>query len=308
MSLSFALSAAAQDTSEEKIGTTEICFDTHDERGNRIVGEQETNTGDLVADSLYYLFDNMGFDVDAAIVNGGDLYNKLITGDITRQTCKEILARGSFACLQTVTGQQLLDALEWGVRNAGNGESPGFLQVSGITYTVDISIPSTVKADHLGVWTGAPDKYRVYDVNIFNKESGYWEELDLTKSYSLAGFDHILRHMEYGFNMFEGSDCVIDAVAEDYTVLVNYIQSFENGKVESKGSPLIKKYKRFLINYGELNGAGRISYIKQEPPSANDPSDTESNESSNVPTIIVCSAIIAVVIVVAAIWLKKKKK
>ena len=59
----------------------------------------------------------MDMDVDAAIMNGGGIRNNATTGDISYKTCKNIHTFGNVACLQTVTGQQLLDALEWGAKN-----------------------------------------------------------------------------------------------------------------------------------------------------------------------------------------------
>ena len=76
----------------------------------RLVRSQETNVGDFCADALYYLFDNMGLDVDVAVMNGGGIRNTTTTGEISYLTCKEIHTFGNVACLQTVTGQQILDA------------------------------------------------------------------------------------------------------------------------------------------------------------------------------------------------------
>ena len=220
------------------IGSTADTLDNYDAEGNRLVRKQETNTGDFAADALYYLFDNMGLDVDVAIMNGGGIRNGAITGDISYLTCKEIHTFGNVACLQTVTGQQILDALEWGAKDAGAAENGGFLQVSGLTYTIDTSIPSTVQQDDIGVWTGGPTgEYRVTDVQVLNNETGAYEPLDLTASYNLAGYNYTLRDLGDGFAMFEGAVNVLDYVMEDYMVLANYVQSFENGVVTGYAEP-----------------------------------------------------------------------
>ena len=104
----------------EVIGHTALTFDNYDrnvpadQNAIRLVRKQETNTGDFAADALYYLFDNMDLDVDLAIMNGGGVRNNAVTGDISYKTCKTIHTFGNVACLITVTGQQILDALEWG--------------------------------------------------------------------------------------------------------------------------------------------------------------------------------------------------
>ncbi len=244
----------------EIIGSTELTFDNYDAEGNRLVRSQETNTGDFAADALYYLFDNMGLDVDVAIMNGGGVRNKAITGDISYLTAKQIHTFGNVACLQTITGQQLLDALEWGARCAGTGEEcGGFLQVSGITYQIDAEWPTSVQQDDKGVWVGAPTGgYRVHDVKVYNKETNAYEDLDLTASYNLAGYNYTLRDLGDGFNMFDGAVNVLDYVMEDYMVLANYVQAFEGGAVNGTNSPLLAKYDGMLLDYSTVNGSGRI--------------------------------------------------
>ena len=245
------------------IGSANVALGNYDADGNRLVRSQETNTGDFCADALYYLFDNMGLDVDVAIMNGGGIRNKTaITGEMSFKTAKEIHTFGNVACLQTITGQQLLDALEWGARDAGTGkECGGFLHVSGITYMIDTEWPSSVGMDDKGVWTGAPTGgYRVHDVMVYNKETNAYEPLDLEANYNLAGYNYTLRDLGDGFNMFSGAVNVLDYVMEDYMVLANYIQAFEGGVVDATNSPLLAKYANLLLNYSDLAGSGRIVF------------------------------------------------
>ena len=230
----------------------------------RLVRKQETNTGDFAADALYYLFDNMGLDVDVAVMNGGGIRNTSTTGDISYLTCKEIHTFGNVACLQTVTGQQILDALEWGAKDvAPEGvpavENGGFLQVSGLRYTINTAIPSTVQQDDKGVWTGGPTgAYRVTNVEVLNNETGAYEPLDLAAQYNLAGYNYTLRDLGDGFAMFTGAVNVLDYVAEDYMVLAAYVQSFENGEVTGYETP-----------------AGRITIVNE--PAAAFPTDVAEN-------------------------------
>ena len=247
------------------IGTAKVTLGNYDANGKRLVRSQETNAGDFCADALYYLFDNMGLDVDVAIMNGGGIRNKAVTGELTYKVAKEIHTFGNVACLQTITGQQLLDALEWGARSAGTGEEcGGFLQVAGITYDINAAWPSSVQMDDKGVWVGAPTGgYRVSNVQVYNKKTQAYEPLDLTASYNLAGYNYTLRDLGDGFNMFSGAVNVLDYVMEDYMVLANYIQGFENGVVKATNSPLAAKYAGMKIDYGTLNGAGRIAINAQ---------------------------------------------
>lgn len=251
--------AEINDSLGEVIGVAEIVLDNYDSDGNRLVRKQSTNTGDFAADALYYLFDEMGMDVDVAVMNGGGVRNTAITGELTYLTCKEIHTFGNVACLLQVTGQQLLDALEWGSKGItadGSAENGSLLHVSGLQYTLDLSYDSTVQFDDKDVWTGPPTgDYRVKDVRILNKQTGAYEPLDLTATYNLAGYNYTLRDLGGGFAMLNGAVNVLDYVAEDYMVLANYIQSFPAD--EKTGLPTISAED----GYEDVHGSGRITVI-----------------------------------------------
>lgn len=245
----------------EVIGYAEVTFDNYDADGNRLVRRQGTNTGDFAADALYYLFDEMDMDVDVAVMNGGGIRNEAITGELSYLSCKEIHTFGNVACLLQVTGQQLLDALEWGSKGItadGSGENGSLLHVSGLKYTLDLSYDSTVQFDDKDVWTGPPiGEYRVKDIQILNKETGEYEALDLAATYNLAGYNYTLRDLGGGFAMLNGAVNVLDYVAEDYMVLANYIQSFPVS--ETNGLPTISANS----SYSDVTGSGRITVVSE---------------------------------------------
>ena len=260
----------------EVIGHLDVTLDNYDANGKRLVRKQETNTGAFCADALYYLFDNMDLDVDVAIMNGGGVRNKAITGDFSYKTAKEIHTFGNVACLQTITGQQLLDALEWGARGTTEQEIGGFLHVAGITYEIDTSIQSTVQQDDKGVWTGAPTgEYRVKNVKILDKATGEYVALDLEAKYNLAGYNYTLRDLGDGFAMFDGAVNVLDYVMEDYMVLANYVKGFADGVVGAENSPLNAKYAALNINYAEVTGDGRIELVDGSAEDVTPPEDDE---------------------------------
>ena len=257
----------------EVIGTTDCVLDNYDETGARLVRRMETNTGDFTTDALYYVFDSMGLVVDAAIMNGGGIRNTAVTGEISYKTCKEIHTFGNVACLITVTGQQLLDALEWGVRELSSEvvvESGAFMQVSGLKYDVDVSIPSTVQEDDKGVWTGGPTgEYRVSNVQVLSRQTGEYEPLELDAEYNLAGYNYTLRNLGDGYAMFAGAEAVLDYVMEDYMVLASYVQSFP---VDAEtGLPCV-------TGYDSVYGTGRINVY-----GAAEPGQAESGETESAP-------------------------
>ena len=281
--------------------------------------------GSMLDYALYYLFDNMDLDVDIAIMNGGGIRNKAITGDITYKVCKEIHTFGNVACLQTVTGQQLLDALEWGARTAGTGEeNGGFLHVSGMTYKIDGEWPESTQVDDKGVWIGAPTGgYRVHDVQIYNKETNAYEPLELNAKYNMAGYNYTLRDLGDGFNMFSSAVNILDYVMEDYMVLANYVKGFENGAVEASNSPLLAKYPNMLLDYSTTDGSGRIvleeavrEEVKEEEQEVVQTPETEEEvveeapiaEEKNNNTIVYVVLICALAVIIIAFAVKKNKK
>ena len=237
------------------IGTTECVLNNYTEDGTRLVRSQETNSGDFAADALYYLFSKTsavdGYPVNMAIMNGGGIRNEAITGEISYLTCKNMHTFGNVACLIQVTGQQILDALEFGARGVGTGEEiGGFLHVSGATYTIDTSIPSSCTMDDKGVFTGVDGEYRVKDVMIVDPITGESAPLDVDATYNLAGYNYTLRDLGDGFSMFQGATNILDYVMEDYMVLANYVQAFED--TDGDGLPNV-------TGYDNLEGAGRIT-------------------------------------------------
>lgn len=276
---------------KQKVGETNVVLENSSEDGKQLACMQETNTGDFAADALYYLFDQMDMDVDGAIVYGGGIRNEAIKGVMTYKTCKDIQPFSDSVCLQIITGQQLLDALEWGARRAGSGEEcNGLLQVSGIRYQVDTQWPdSTQKNDDGIMWIGGPtDGYRVHDVEIYDKTMDGWKPLDAQADYRIAGSDFILRNSGNGFNMFSSAVNVIDYVMRGYMVLSNYVQAFEDKTVMASNSPLLEKYPSFGIDYGFSDGSGRILFAegKHEPvPSEEAIVPTEVTETAPAETV-----------------------
>ena len=310
---------------KQKIGESQVILDNYAEDGTRLVRKQETNTGDFAADALYYLFDQMDMNVDAAIVNGGGIRNQAVTGTMTYKTCKDIHTFGNIACLQTVTGQQLLDALEWGARFAGSDqECGGFLQVSGIRYQIDTAWPDSTQKDENSMWIGGPTGgYRVHDVTVYDRETDSWKPLNLQETYRLAGYNYTLRNAGDGYNMFSSAVNVVDYVMEDYMVLANYVQAFESKTVLASNSPLQEKYPGFGIDYGVVNGSGRIvnaptdhtpepteeTTVPEETtevPATTEVTDIET-ESAPFPVIPLLVAVISLILIVCLILFVRKE-
>lgn len=238
--------------------------------GKRRIRSAETNLGDFVADGIYTYFNEVEkLHCDVAIMNGGGIRADVPAGDWTFKTCKQVSPFGNVACLMSVTGKQIQDALEFAARFAGEGgkENGGFLQVAGATYEIHTDIPNTVQTDEKNVWIGsATGTPRVQNVKIYDKASGSYLPLDPNKTYALAGMNYTLRNLGDGFAMFDGAELIKDYVSEDYLVMSTYAMIFDGADaaglphLSSANSPLAA-YPGYLLNYEQPYGAGRITIL-----------------------------------------------
>ena len=255
----------------EKIAVGDSDFYVSDPAtGKRRIRSAETNLGDFVADGIYTYFNEVEkLHCDVAIMNGGGIRADVPAGDWTFKTCKQVSPFGNVACLMSVTGKQIQDALEFAARFAGEDgkENGGFLQVAGATYEIQTDIPNTVQTDEKNVWIGsATGTPRVQNVKIYDKASGSYLPLDPGATYALAGMNYTLRNLGDGFAMFDGAELIKDYVSEDYLVMSTYAMIFDGADaaglphLSSANSPLAA-YPGYLLNYEQPYGAGRITIL-----------------------------------------------
>ena len=154
---------------------------------------------------------------------------------------------GNYGCVIEATGQQIKDALELGCKNYPE-ESGGFLQVSGMKYTIDASKPSAVVTNaDTGMFEKVDGEYRVTDIQIWNAEKSAYEPIDLTKTYKLAGTNYTLRLQGDGYTMFDGCNVVKDNTMVDNEVMSVYLKDVLKGVIGEE--------------YKDPKGQGRITVI-----------------------------------------------
>ena len=188
----------------------------------RIIRRAETNLGDLCADA--YL-DQSG-EADIAFVNGGGIRVQLNAGDLTLNNILTVHPFGNSLTVIEVTGQQVLDALEWSVHSLP-GEFGGFDQVAGLTFEYDATIESPVIEDDSKMFAGVDDtkERRVRNVLVGG------EPLDPEKTYKLASHDYQLLNNGDGYTMYEGCKVLQESVKLDNQVLIDYITGTLGGVV-----------------------------------------------------------------------------
>lgn len=186
-----------------------------------IARNAETNLGDLIADAFR---DQTGADV--AIMQAGSIRVSIPAGDITGRDILTVLPFNKELCTAEVSGQQILDALEFGVSKLPNMFG-GFLQVSGLTYEIDADVPSGCITDENGMFAGVSGERRVKNVMVGG------EPIDPDKVYTLAGDGYTLRSQGNGMAMF-GEEYVTGEVMKDYEALTNYIRDTLGGVISEE--------------------------------------------------------------------------
>lgn len=216
------------------LGHTDVELTVNDPAtGKRAVRSAETNLGDLCADAYRYV---LGADIGLA--NGGGVRASITPGNITYNDTLTVFPFGNMGCLAEVTGQQIKDALEMASRNCPE-ENGGFLQVSGLTYTINTSVPSSVQLDEKGNFLKVSGSYRVSDIKVGDAL------LDVNKTYTVASHNYMLKSAGDGMTMFEGSTILRDNIMTDVDLLSAYIRSNLGGNVSA--------------DYANPAGQGRIT-------------------------------------------------
>lgn len=190
---------AVQHELEERVnapvGTTAFALIDRTEQDDRLVRRQETNLGDLMADVSRYMTG-----ADIGVCNGGGLRAGIYKETITFGDIVSIWPFNNTLRVVECTGQQLLDALEVGVATLPK-ENGDFMHVSGLRYTVDTRIPSSVIWDENRMFDGVGKTRRIVKAEIFHTDSpdrmpyeqqGTWQSVDPEATYTIGGQSYII--------------------------------------------------------------------------------------------------------------------
>lgn len=248
-----------------KIGVTESpLYITDPATGKRMIRNRETNLGNFVSDAYRAITG-----ADIAIANGGGIRVDLLQGDVTRKNLMNVNTFKNEISVFEVTGQQILDALEWGAHNPLNEdktsltENGAFLHTSGLTYEINLAVEeSPVIADEKGAFAGIDETKprRVQNVKVDGRD------VDLNKLYTLAGSSYTIQNAGDGYTMFAGCRVVQDGIGNDQELLCEYLETNLNGVISAE-------------QYGNPYGQGRINIISKDEPV------TDPSEPTTAPTL-----------------------
>ena len=157
------------------------------------------------------------------MINAGIVRNNMKSGTVTYNNILNILPYSNDVITVRVSGQMLLDALEFGVSKLP-AISAGFPQVSGITFRVNQDIESSVVVDDKNQFVSVAGEYRVSDVMIGQ------EPLDPKAEYTLTGTGYLLNGGD-GYSMFKEADTLTMTMLPDNEVVIKYIEEYLHGVI-----------------------------------------------------------------------------
>ncbi len=220
------------------IATSDINLITHDKDGNRIIRTTETNLGNLCADAYRYVSG-----ANISYINGGGIRKDIKAGDVTFNDILNVFPFNDQLVVCEITGAKLLDMLEFTMSSYPN-ENGAFPHVSGIIFSFNTSISSSVVKDANGVFAGVDGEYRVYDVKVWNDATLRYEDLDLAGTYTFASHDYLIIEQGSGMSMFEDVKIIQQNGFLDVEILEKYIVENLNRHIGEDYS-ILKKHINF---------------------------------------------------------------
>jgi 2',3'-cyclic-nucleotide 2'-phosphodiesterase (5'-nucleotidase family) len=184
--------------------------------GNPAARTVETNLGNLITDGMLAKAKTINPNTVIAVQNGGGIRTSVNAGDITMAEVLEVMPFGNSLGIMQLTGAEIKEALEHSVKDAPTAFG-GFLQVSGLKFTYDSSLPAG---------------QRVHSVEV--KEDGVnYVSLDLTKTYAVATNTFTAKGGD-GYDVF-GKAYSEGRVSEpgfvDWEIFTEYVKQQENKTV-----------------------------------------------------------------------------
>lgn len=294
---------------DRKIAFSEVDLITKDTEGNRLVRVAETNLGDLCADAFRYVTD-----AEIGYINGGGLRADIPMGDITFNDVLSVFPFNNQVVLAEVTGQTIKDMLELAMISWPL-EDGSFPHVSGLTFSVNTSIPSSVMLSEQEEFIGVSGPYRVYDIKVFNPETKEYEPLGLTETYTFASHNYCILEYGSGMTMFKDAKILQNDGILDVEVLERYIVENLNGLV---GEQYRDTTPNITFTEGEISTSDDTDTdiqettpdvpIAEEETDVSDETDVDTQDTNPNLWVIICAVAASVLVLILILWLMKKQK
>ena len=220
------------------VANIDVSLEIADAEGHRLIRNGEMPIGNLVADAYRTMAGS-----DIAVVNGGGVRERLQEGDVTYMQIKNVHPFGNVLEVKKTKGLTILNYLEFTsmmvrkervVDGKSAGEFGAFAHVSGLKYSVDTSIPTSVVLNEEGMFVDVIGPRRVHDVQVLVE--GAYMPIDPEKTYTIASHNFLLDEGGDGAIMFVPDETVPSETRFDYEVVVSYIVDVCQGKLKEKYS------------------------------------------------------------------------
>lgn len=188
----------------------------------------ETNLGDFAADAYKYIAqtyvdeNNMNITIDGAIQNGGGIRASIQPGEISMNTLYSVFPFENTICIVTLTGEQLLEALEASCYACPEAAG-AFPQVSGIVFSIDTTVPYAEGAQY-------PDTTYYAPANPGSRvtiETVGGKAFDPKATYNIA-VNNFMADGGDTYYVFAHAAKVIDTNVIDAEGLISYVGSMNN--------------------------------------------------------------------------------
>ena len=257
-----------------KVATSEVALITKDADGNRLVRTTETNLGDLCAEATRsFLNAEIGY------VNGGGIRADIPAGEVTFNHLLNVFPFNNSVVLAEVSGQTMMDMMEMAVMS-WPAEDGSFPHLAGIRFSVNTSIPSSVVINEQEEFVGVSGEYRVYNMEVLNQETGKYEPLNLTQTYTLAASNYFLLDYGSGMTMLKDAKILLDEGLLDVEALESYVVDVLGGTI---GAEYAEATPNITFTDGKIDASEDESLEESESETAPVETETTPIESETVP-------------------------
>ena len=261
---------------ERKIAVSEVDLITHDAQGNRLVRTAETNLGDLFAESFRY-----AADADIGYLNGGGIRSDIPKGEVTLTSALNVLPFNNTIVKAEVTGQTIKDMMEMAMM-IWPEENGSFPHLSGLTFSVNTAIPTSVVLDENEEFVRVSGDYRVYDLKVYNNKTGKYAPLDLDKTYTIAASNYFLLEFGSGMKMLENAKVIQNDGMLDVEAVERYVTEVLGGEI---GQQYQNAEPNITFTEGEHSASGNGNAV-----------------------LWIAGAVVVLILLLAVVWAVKKAK
>ncbi len=236
-------------TLEEILATSDFPLITSDlKTGKTVITKTETNLGNLIADAY-----KTATNSDIAIIGKNELNAGFDKGNITYENLASVLSKDGFLNTVKITGAQIIDLLEIAFNDL-SGDSENYLQVSGLSLTLDLNNTPNIVTDENGVFLKIDGNNRVKNVFIGD------EAIDLQKTYKLTYSSFVPEIMK---KILEQNTFIIKDSIHTTSAVANYIKDTLGAVINEKYAYEFGENRITSIPLGQSEPYTSPSYIPQ---------------------------------------------